>query len=235
MDDWKFRPARDLDLPPAQRWRNLRRENGLLEGLTQGFWRGLAAAYLAAAHRLRVTGLHHLPARPPLILIANHTSHLDALCLASMLPRGLRDCVFPVAAGDTFFETPTMAAASAFLLNALPMWRHNCGRHALGDLRTRLIEEPCGYILFPEGTRSRSGQLQPFKPGLGMLVAGADVPVVPCRLVGAFEAFPPGRRMPRPRRIEVRIGPAMNFAQVKSGREGWEQITQQCEAAIGGL
>ena len=119
-------------------------------------------------------------------MIANHASHLDAVLLASVLPCRLCDRVFPVAAGDVFFNTPGMSLFAANLLNALPMWRKNCGSHALKDLRKRLVDEPCGLILFPEGARSRDGSLLPFKVGLGMLIAGTSVPVIPCYLDGAF-------------------------------------------------
>ena len=101
--------------------------------------------------------------------------------------------MFPVAAGDVFFETPALSLLSAQVLNALPMWRKNCGPHALAELKERLALEPCGYILFPEGARSRDGTLKPFKAGLGMIVAGTPVPVVPCWITGAFQ---PGIRNP---------------------------------------
>ena len=71
------------------------------------------------------------------------------------LPLRLRNCVFPLAAGDTFFETPAIAAFAAGMMNAPPLWRKNCGHHAIETLRQRPVAEPCGYILFPEGTRSR--------------------------------------------------------------------------------
>ena len=99
--------------------------------------------------------------------------------LAAPLPWRLRDRVFPIAAGDVFFETPMMSAFSAFFLNALPLWRKKCGPHALKELRDKLLEDPCVYVLFPEGARSRDGKMLPFKKGLGMLVAGTPVPVVP--------------------------------------------------------
>ena len=51
------------------------------------------------------------------------------------------------------------------------------------------MEQACGYILFPEGTRSRDGVIKEFKCGLGMLVAGTDVPVIPCYLQGTFKAL----------------------------------------------
>lgn len=76
-------------------------------------------------------------------------------------------------------------------MNALPIWRKNCGAHSLADLRERLLNGRSVYILFPEGTRTRTGAIGKFKPGLGRLVAGTNVPVVPCHLRGTFAALPP--------------------------------------------
>jgi N-dimethylarginine dimethylaminohydrolase len=77
------------------------------------------------------------------------------------------------------------------MLNALPMWRKKCGSHAMQELRDRLLSGPSIHLLFPEGKRSRDGSMNPFKPGLGMMIAGAPVPVVPCFIDGAFHAFRP--------------------------------------------
>mgnify|MGYP002623884957 CR=1 FL=1 len=235
MEDWKYDPAHDLGLPMKQRLRSLKRESGLIESIARLGWRAFIRTYLTLWHRLSVTGREHLPAEPPFVLICNHTSHLDAITLAAAMPASMRDRVLPLAAGDTFFETPLLSAFAAGLMNALPMWRHNCGRHALKELRERLIEEPCGYILFPEGTRSRDGTLLPFKPGLGMIVAGTAAKVVPCHLGGAHRAWPPGKRMPRPYKLHLRIGEPMLFDSVENRREGWEQIATQARAAVESL
>src|SRR5262245_41415462 len=149
MDDWRFEPARDLGLPAGKRLRSLRRESGLAESVARLGWRACIRSYLALWHRLRIEGREQLPQEPPFVMIANHTSHLDAVALAAALPARLRDRVLPLAAGDTFFETPVLAAFAAWLMNALPMWRRNCGRHALEELRERLLAEPCAYLLFP--------------------------------------------------------------------------------------
>jgi 1-acyl-sn-glycerol-3-phosphate acyltransferase len=235
MDNWRYRPAADHTLPPGDALRSLRREAGLAAWLTQGGWRALTRAYLRLYHRLTVHGAAHLPARPPFVLIGNHTSHLDAVTLAAALPWRLRAAAFPIAAGDVFFETPAASLFSAMMLNALPMWRKKCGSHAMQELRDRLHGDPAIYILFPEGTRSRDGALGAFKPGLGMLVAGAEAPVVPCHLAGAFAACPPGSSIPRPHPLTLRIGAPLSFSQTPNQRESWRSIAEQCEQAVRAL
>ncbi len=232
MDPWKMEPARDLGLPPGERLRSIRRESGLLSTMTHMVWWSLIRTWLRLGHRLTIHGREHLPTQAPFVMIANHASHLDAMVLAAPVPWRLRDRVFPIAAGDVFFETPAMSAFAAMFINALPMWRRNCGPHALKELRQRLVGEPCGFILFPEGGRSRDGTMLPFKAGLGMLVAASDVPVIPCYIAGAFEAMPPDCRLPRPRRLTLTVGPAMTFEDCPNRREGWEHITTTLRAAV---
>jgi len=235
VEPWRLEPARDVGLPLDQRMRSLKRESGLISTALHLTCWTFIRAYLSLYHRLRIEGRDNLPADPPYLLVANHTSHLDALVLSSLLPWRLRDRVFPIAAGDVFFETPVTSAFSAFFLNALPMWRKKVGSHALQDLRERLVTEPCIYVLFPEGTRSRDGKMQEFKKGLGMLVAGSAAPVVPCYLDGCFAALPSESRWPRPSRIRVRIGKPLDFSGVPNEREGWEQLMQTVEAAVKAL
>ncbi|MCX7016461.1 MAG: lysophospholipid acyltransferase family protein [Candidatus Sumerlaeota bacterium] len=232
MKEWDYKPARDLGLPVNEQLRSLRRESGLGDTLVRLGWWSLTRAYFRVAHRLEIRGRENLPKGPPFILAANHTSHLDALALALLLPLRLRECTCPIAAGDTFFETLAPAAFAAICLNALPMWRRHCGRHAMADLRSRLLEEPCGYILFPEGTRSRTGRMGPFKPGIGMLVAGTNAPVTPCHIRGAYEALPPQRRVPRPAKIVLRVGPSLVFVSESDDREGWGRIARKTEDAV---
>jgi 1-acyl-sn-glycerol-3-phosphate acyltransferase len=232
VQDWKLEPARDLGLSLDERHRSLRRESGLIQTAAHLGWWSLMRVYLGVAHRLTIHGRERLPREPPFVLVANHTSHLDALVLAAPLPWRLRDRIFPVAAGDTFFETPVTAAFAAVLLNALPLWRKHCGRHALEELKQRLLEEPCGYILFPEGTRSRDGTLGRFKFGLGSLVAGTTVPVIPCHLQGAYEAWPPDRRRPRFGRITMRVGEPLLFSTATDDRTGWKEVAATAEAAV---
>ncbi len=232
MEDWKLEPAHDLGLPMTERLRSLRRESGLVETIGHhGFWASVRA-YLKSWHRLRIEGRENLPAEGPFVLAANHSSHLDALVLASCVPARLRDNVFPIAAGDTFFNTPVNAIFAAGFLNALPMWRKHAGPQAMRELRQRLVDEACGYIIFPEGTRTRDGTINRFKAGLGMVVAGTRVPVIPCYLKGTFQALPPHRAVPRPRKIILRVGKSLLFDTCDNDRAGWERVAQALEAGV---
>jgi 1-acyl-sn-glycerol-3-phosphate acyltransferase len=235
VEPWKYKPALDLHLSPRERARSPLRESGLSHTAGHLAWLAFMKVHLRIYHRLSVTGRSQVPREPPFVLISNHSSHLDALALASLLPWKLCDRVFPVAAGDVFFETPLVSMFASRLVNALPVWRKNCGPHAMRELRDRLLGEPCGYIIFPEGTRSRDGKMQPFKAGLGMIVAGTGVPVIPCHLSGSFEALPPGCRFPRPKKVRLAVGSPLVFKDATEDKEGWSRIVRESEAAVRAL
>jgi 1-acyl-sn-glycerol-3-phosphate acyltransferase len=232
MEPWHLQPARDTGLTPAERFRSVRRESGLLESLAHEACFLLLRSYFAIAHRLTIIGREKLPTHGPFVLAANHCSHLDALALGAALTPRHRGRAFPIAAGDVFFQSTVTSTFSAIMLNALPMWRKNCGPHALADLRRKLQEEKAIFIIFPEGGRSRTGSIMPFKHGLGMLIAETNVPVVPCGLVGTFEALPPDRTLPRPVAIKLLIGDALQFASTANDRTGWSQIAASLESRV---
>ena len=235
MDEWEYKPAQDLGLREPERLRSVKRESGLFGRIGQHLWWWWARSALRLTERIEIIGQGNLPVSVPFVMVANHSSHLDVLVLATALPARLRNHVFPLAAGDTFFETPVMTAFATGMMNALPMWRKNCGHHAIDTLRQRLVNEPCGYILFPEGTRSRTGQMASFRHGIGMLAAGTTVPVFPCHLQGTFAAMPPGAKRPRRSRIVLHLGPPAKFATVPNERSGWQTIARTLEESVRAL
>jgi 1-acyl-sn-glycerol-3-phosphate acyltransferase len=235
MAGWNYRPARDIGMAPGERLHSVVREPGLVSVGLHAAWRGLTRGYLRAFHGLKAEGLENLPAEPPFVMIANHASHVDALLMAAILPGSLARRTYPLAADDVLFNKPHRTAFSTYLVNALPMRRRRPRPGDLAALRARLVEEPCAFILFPEGARSRDGALMPFKGGLGRIVAGTGVPVVPCWLDGAFEALPPMRFWPRLVPISIRIGQPLGFAALADDRQGWEEIARTAEAAVRAL
>src|SRR5438477_7998638 len=235
MEPWNLQPAHDTGLTPSERFRSVRRESGLLESLAHQVCFSLLRSYFAIGHRLTIVGREKLPMHGPFVLAANHCSNLEALAIGAALTPRHRQRAFPIAACDVFFQTKVTSTFSAIMLNALPMWRKNCGSHALADLRLKLQEERAIFIIFPEGGRSRNGSVMHFKHGLGMLVAETSVPVVPCGLVGTFEALPPHGKLPRPVRIKLIIGDALEFASTANDREGWSQIAHRVESSVRNL
>ena len=232
VEPWQLQPARDTGLTPAERFRSVRRESGLLESVAQQACFSVLRIYFAIAHRLTISGREKLPAHGPFVLAANHCSHLDALVLGAALKPRHRERAFPIAAGDVFFQTTAVSVFSAIMLNALPMWRKNCGPHALAELRRKLQEEKAIFIIFPEGGRTRTGSMMPFKHGLGMLVAETNVPVVPCGLIGSFEALPPNRKVPQTCENQIDYRRSASVCIDANDRAGWSQIARSVESRV---
>ncbi len=232
MDSWHYDPVADLEQPMIERLRRFPREPDMLVyGL-----RLLAAlpcrGWLRLYHRLAIVGREYLPAEESFVMVANHASHLDALCLLAALPLGKLHQAFPAAARDYFFENVPRLMLAAVVVNALPFERAANPRRSL-TLCRQVLETPGNVlILFPEGRRSLTGELAEFKPGIGFLVAGTSFPVVPCYLEGAHRAWPKGSWLPKPTRIQLRIGPPRRFPHLEPGKDSAVLISQELREAV---
>lgn len=155
-----------------------------------GFSHYLAATAYDTLFRGEVVGLEHLPATGGFLLASNHASHLDPFIVGSHLPRQV-----------TFFARKTLwtAGLASWWLDAvgvIPVDRDGGSditaiKRVLNALKLQKI-----IIMFPEGTRSRNGLLQPPKAGVGLFACRAQVPVVPARIFGSFEALGKGGKLP---------------------------------------
>ena len=87
-------------------------------------------------------------------------------------------------------------------------------------------------ILFPEGTRGGGPEPGEFKPGVGLLAAGRDIPVVPCHLAGTHAALPKGAWLPRPRAVRLTIGPPRAYAHLPPTKESARQIARELREAV---
>jgi 1-acyl-sn-glycerol-3-phosphate acyltransferase len=100
-------------------------------------------------------------------------------------------------------------------IQAVPVDREGGGAKGLKAILDRLLAG-AGIILFPEGTRTRDGFLQPARAGIGLTVIKSSCPVVPVRVFGTFEAFGRQMRFPRPRRTSVKFGKPLDFSQLRA-------------------
>ena len=228
---WRYEPAADLGQPLIERLRRFPRE----PDLTVYVFRSLAAlicrCWLRIYHRLEIVGREHVPKSGSFILVANHASHLDILALLAALPLRKLHRAFPAAAQDYFFVSIPRLALAAVVVNALPFARKTQARHSL-ELCRQLLANPGNIlILFPEGTRT-TGRIGDFKPGIGLLAARAEFPIVPCHLSGTFNAWPKSRLFPRPRKVRLRIGAPRNYSHLQPTRESAEQISQDLHKVI---
>src|SRR5207249_11870894 len=162
MEQWQYDPT-GLDRLPA-----LPREPGLLLGGVRWLAAVAVRTWLRAYHRLTIVGRENLPANRSFVMIANHASHLDALCLLAALPLGRLRYAFPTAARDYFFLRRPWAPLAALVVNAVPLDRHLAPWQSL-DVCGRLLHKPGNIlILFPEGTRSGSADVGEFQPGVAL-------------------------------------------------------------------
>lgn len=137
------------------------------------------------------------------VVVANHTSHLDAPLIFGALPRRLARYLAAGAAADYFFDVRWRRGLTALFFNAFAVDRSGVGPR--GVSAKSLLSRGIPLIVFPEGTRSRDGSLGKFKPGAAALAAGAQVPCLPVAIIGASIAHPRGSKWPGPGRLPVGV------------------------------
>jgi 1-acyl-sn-glycerol-3-phosphate acyltransferase len=232
---WRYEPAADLGQPLLERLRRFPREPDITVYLFRSLAALIARLWLRIFHRLEISGVAHLPREGSFVLAANHASHLDTLCLLAALPLRKLHRAFPAAAQDYFFVSAPRLAVAAVIVNALPFARRTHARHSM-ELCRQLLANPGNIlILFPEGTRTTTGQMGEFKPGIGLLAAGSEIPVIPCHLSGTFAAWPKSRMLPRPRRVRLRIGAPRTYRDLAPTKESAVQISQNLSQAVNEL
>ncbi|MFT5130437.1 MAG: 1-acyl-sn-glycerol-3-phosphate acyltransferase [Rhodothermales bacterium] len=231
MTNWRYQTAADHGLPAFRGLASPMRESGLPQWFLQHLTWNALAAYMRLRHQFTVKRAEPLP-RTPFILVANHCSHLDALALGVAMDWYLRGDLRFLAARDTFFDTPLHSMFAAAMLNALPLERSSRGGRTVLALREQLQTGDLGLVLFPEGTRSRSGEMGTFRPGIGMLTAGTSIPVIPCHISGTFGAWPSQRALPGEGGVSLQIGSAQHFLDVPNSRHGWRTIAETLETKV---
>lgn len=207
-----------------------------LEAVISLLGRGLSWLVMKVFFRLEVIGREHLPRQGAFVLTPNHLSFLDPIALFAATPlpvlrhtyfAGWTGIMFKNALmrfggriGKTVPIDPNHAAASSLALGAIVLKQGN------------------SLIWFPEGERSVSGELMPFKPGIGLLLRHQPVKVVPVGIVGVDKAMPVGRRLPRPHPIKVIFGPPVDVSELwsqDSDEPAHEQVLRNLHAKVAAL
>ncbi|AJE87632.1 MULTISPECIES: lysophospholipid acyltransferase family protein [Streptomyces] len=172
----------------------------------------LLGPFLRLAFRPRIEGLEHVPEEGAAIVAGNHLSFSDHFVMPAILKRRIT-----FLAKAEYFTGPglkgRLTAAFFHSVGQIPVDRS--GKKAgQAALREGLGVLGKGELLgiYPEGTRSHDGRLYKGKVGVAAMALKAGVPVVPCAMIGTFEAQPPGQRLPSLRRIAIRFGEPLDFS-----------------------
>lgn len=235
MNEWEYHPPPDIDETMAEYLRNFPRQPYMLMYALRSIAALLLRGWMRIYHRLRIDGRGNLPRSGSFVLVCNHTSHLDTLCMLCSVPLKQIHRTFPAAAADYFFSSLPRSAISATLINALPFDRKVKGAESLTVCAKLLSNEGNILIIFPEGTRTATGELGRFRSGIGRLVTGTDIPVLPCHLEGGFRAWPKGKWIPRPFRLHLRIGEPKHFGHLKQDTASVKAVCEELQHSVADL
>jgi long-chain acyl-CoA synthetase len=240
LDEAKFAGTRTLDdlkalvtSPPVDavvddpvdfpRW-NRGRIVGWIRRASQATWILPLARLFAWVH---VSGLDHLERlQGPVVFAANHQSHLDVPVILSALPGRWRARVAPAMAKEFFkahffpeqhsagqvFTNRLNYYLAAFFFNAFPLPQREAGARQTLRYIGEVAGDGFSVLIFPEGVRSNSGDIKPFRGGIGMIASRLQLPVVPVRLEGVDQVLHPSWKMARPGRCSVTFGAPMRLS-----------------------
>ena len=193
------------------------------------FIRFIAFLLFKIFFRLRIFGRENFPKASPVIVTPNHVSFLDPIIVGIGAPQKLS-----YLARDTLFRFRPFAKMLRWI-HVSPIKRETGDVNAFKLTLNKLSQgEP--ILIFPEGTRSRDGNLQVPKSGIGFLQNASGVRILPCYVKGSMEAWPKHSRFPKPRRISVYFGKPLEFEKISGNKkERYMRITGQVMDAIAGL
>ncbi len=201
--------------------------------------RGGGRLFMKTYARVMANGLENVPAAGPFILAPNHSSHLDSPSVIAAV--GGKRRIWIAGAEDYFFNTRLKRFLFGKVLDTIPFDRRADGVEGLRRCGEALSLGD-GLLLFPEGTRSVTGALQPFKIGVAVLAMEREVPIVPVHIERAYELLRKGQRFPRPGRITVTFGRAVQPADTEcedslclDHYEACRALTRRVEAAVAKL
>jgi 1-acyl-sn-glycerol-3-phosphate acyltransferase len=199
-------------------------------------WNLFRAVY-ATYFRWRVFNAGHVPLSGGVILASNHASFLDPPLVGAGLPRDIN-----YLARESLFRFPGIGTLLRSW-NSVPVDRDGGGAAGLREILNRLLAGG-GIILFPEGTRTPDGRLQPARSGIGLTVIKSEVPVIPVRTFGTFEAFGRNHKFPRPVPVAVKYGEPLRFEKLRAEaktcskprlKEIYQEVADEIMAAIAKL
>ncbi len=183
--------------------------------ITKAICSFLIFGFLKLLFKIELVNGDRIPQTGAFIIVANHSSMLDFPVLSAILPGKVRKVISVPAAYDYFYKKSLGTWFFRAGFNMFPMKRYGNYYDGL-KICANKIKEGKPLIVFPEGTRSVSGNLQKFKPGVGLLAFDLNVPLIPMYIKGAYKALHKGSIIPKPGKIQVIVGEAIHALKFKN-------------------
>ncbi len=195
----------------------------------------VAGPVLRLVAQATVTGAEHVPVTGPAIIASNHLSVIDSIYLPLLLERPVS-----FAAKSEYFTGTRLRdrLVGAYLRSTNQVSTDRAGGRAAHDmLEAALRHLGAGQLfgIYPEGTRSPDGRLYRGRTGVGYLALHSGAPVIPVAMIGTDRVLPPGHRLPRPGRIEIRIGEPLDFAEFRGQPVGARQRRAVTDEVVRGI
>ncbi|MBN1594546.1 1-acyl-sn-glycerol-3-phosphate acyltransferase [candidate division FCPU426 bacterium] len=209
-------------------------QNNILTNLIRMAVHLVLRAYLALFHRLTVINAGVVKDLASTLIAANHSSHLDVVVVQAAFPLGRLHKIRSLAAKDYFFANPLIRVLTFFIANTIPVSRKVYNPESFGFSQA-CLQEGANIIIFPEGTRTLTGEIQEFRPGIGMMSVAARVGILPVYIDGTYACFRKGRLFPKPGKITVVLGQPLIFEPMDNKKESWQWIAREVEAAVRAL
>jgi 1-acyl-sn-glycerol-3-phosphate acyltransferase len=186
----------------------------------------LSKALAKTFFNYRVIGAENMIEEGPCIIAANHCSYLDPPLVGVACQRAIH-----YLARKSLLDVPVLGPILPEL-NVIPVDQKNADRSALMGA-IRVVRNGGAVLIFPEGTRSPDGRIQPSQPGIGMIVAKTGAPVVPVSISGTFTALPRGKKIPVYHPISITVGSALEFERrMNPVKSDYSEISDTVNRAI---
>lgn len=179
------------------------------------FCQDAAAMIMRVMFDQKSYGASNVPRTGGVLVVSNHVSYLDPCILAAQLPRKFAYLA------DSGLWTFKPFGWLISRLNAFPVHQ---GKGDVGAMKKtiNLLNDGWALTVFPEGMRSRTGELMPVQAGAALIIRRTNVPVVPAYIHGAYQAWPRHQLLPKRGHIKVIYRPAMDMSHL-----GAKEITAE--------
>ena len=198
---------------------------------------GICRLFFTTYFRWRVYNVERVPLDGGVIIASNHGSYVDPPLIGTALWRHVN-----FLAREDLFTIPVLGWVLRDW-DVVPVNREGGGAVGLRAILDRLLAGR-GIVLFPEGTRTHDGKLQPVRSGIGLTVIKSTAPVVPVRIFGSYEAWGRHLFLPRPHHVALKFGEPLRFEQLRAEAKGctktrlkaiYQQVADEIMAAVARL